>query len=107
MICLIKNTNTIKLAFSDTGIGIDKKLINDVFKPFFTSKHNKPGVGLSISKRIIEEHGGSISVSSEPGKLTTFDVYLSPVIESKAKNKEHEPDVFNIKKLNSNRRRQK
>jgi len=77
-----KNTNSIIIEFSDTGTGIDKKIIDDIFKPFFTNKIKNTGLGLAISRRIVEEHGGSISVSSNPGSRTTFCVSLSPITES-------------------------
>lgn len=63
---------------SDTGKGIRKKDINNVFKPGFTTKKRGWGLGLSLAKRIIEEyHKGRISVkSSEPGRGTTFRIEL-------------------------------
>lgn len=63
---------------SDTGKGISKKNINKVFKPGFTTKKRGWGLGLSLSKRIIEQyHKGSLSVkNSEPGKGTTFRIVL-------------------------------
>jgi len=63
---------------SDTGKGISKQNIGKVFKPGFTTKKRGWGLGLSLSKRIIEQyHKGSLSVkSSEPGKGTTFRIVL-------------------------------
>jgi signal transduction histidine kinase len=63
---------------TDTGKGIAKKNINKVFRPGFTTKRRGWGLGLSLSKRIVEQyHGGSLSVkSSELGKGTTFRVVL-------------------------------
>ncbi len=63
---------------TDTGKGIAKKNINKVFRPGFTTKRRGWGLGLSLSKRIVEQyHGGSLAVKySEPGKGTTFRVVL-------------------------------
>lgn len=63
---------------TDTGKGIAKKNINKVFRPGFTTKRRGWGLGLSLSKRIVEQyHGGSLSVkNSELGKGTTFRVVL-------------------------------
>jgi two-component system, sporulation sensor kinase D len=63
---------------SDTGKGIPKSKYQTVFKPGFTSKSRGWGLGLSLSKRIVEEyHGGKIFVkSSEQNKGTTFRIVL-------------------------------
>lgn len=70
----------ILISFSDTGIGIPKEELPLIFNEFFRiSKEpnsNKKGVGLFISKRIIEAHSGSIEVSSKPDKGSTFTVLL-------------------------------
>lgn len=66
-----------KLDFSDTGIGIPKEQVHRIFEPFFTSQKRRGlGLGTSIARSIIEEHGGSISLSSEVGKGTTVTVSL-------------------------------
>lgn len=73
------NTNASKqvvIQISDTGIGIPAEALNQVFDPYFTTKTEGTGLGLSIAQRIIEEHGGNISVESEVGKGTTFRVSL-------------------------------
>ncbi|HSU27007.1 MAG TPA: HAMP domain-containing sensor histidine kinase, partial [Chitinophagaceae bacterium] len=69
---------TIQIDVSDTGKGISKQNISHVFKPGFTTKKRGWGLGLSLSKRIIEQfHGGQLFVkSSEPGKGTTFRIIL-------------------------------
>ncbi|MEE8638711.1 MAG: ATP-binding protein [Candidatus Margulisiibacteriota bacterium] len=59
---------------SDTGKGIPAEIQEKIFDPFFSTRHEGVGLGLSIAYRIIREHGGDISVSSEVGKGTTFKV---------------------------------
>jgi len=68
---------------SDNGSGIDKAHVGKVYDPFFTTKGigKGTGLGLSVSYGIIQEHRGSISVSSEPGKGTTFRLAL-PITEA-------------------------
>jgi PAS domain S-box-containing protein len=62
----------IELKFKDTGIGMSKETLGRLFKPLFTTKAKGMGFGLAICKRLIEAHGGAISVESEVGKGTTF-----------------------------------
>lgn len=64
----------------DTGEGIPRENMQAIFDPFFTTKPQGSGLGLSIVYRIIEEHRGHIHVESEPGKGTTFSLFL-PVEE--------------------------
>lgn len=73
-----QETNDIIIDVADTGKGISKKNINKVFKPGFTTKKRGWGLGLSLSKRIIEQyHKGHLTVKhSEQGKGTTFRVIL-------------------------------
>ena len=68
----------VAIEVSDTGKGIKKKDIGNVFKPGFTTKKRGWGLGLSLAKRIVEEyHKGHIYVkSSEVGKGTTFRIEL-------------------------------
>ncbi|MFO7958561.1 MAG: ATP-binding protein [Candidatus Brocadiia bacterium] len=63
-------------AFSDPGEGIEPELLERIFDPFYTSKHNGVGLGLSVTKKIVDAHGGRIDVSSTPGQGTTFTVVL-------------------------------
>lgn len=69
----------VKIAISDTGKGISKSQFNQIFKPGFTTKKRGWGLGLSLSKRIIEDyHNGKIFVQkSEMGKGTTFEIQLN------------------------------
>lgn len=65
---------------SDNGQGIPQKILTKIFDPFFTSKgiSKGTGLGLSVSLGIVQKHGGTIAVESEPGKGATFTVYLPP-----------------------------
>jgi len=65
-----------EIQVSDTGKGIPKDKIKNIFDPFFTSKTRGPGVGLTFTLKIIQEHRGSVSVESEPGKGTIFTIRL-------------------------------
>ncbi|MGB9622647.1 MAG: sensor histidine kinase, partial [Candidatus Bathyarchaeia archaeon] len=61
---------------SDTGVGIPKEYMSEIFRPFFTTKPKGQGLGLSVCKRIVEAHNGSISVESKVGEGTTFTIKL-------------------------------
>jgi nitrogen-specific signal transduction histidine kinase len=78
IIDIFKQKNAVVIDVTDSGKGIQRKNVNKVFKPGFTTKKRGWGLGLSLSKRIIEQyHQGSIFVkSSEPGKGTTFRIIL-------------------------------
>ncbi len=69
----------VEVAVIDCGSGIDKKHLENVFNPFFTTKAQGVGLGLAIVSKIIDEHGGKIAVESEVGSGTVFRVYL-PVV---------------------------
>ena len=60
------------LEISDNGCGINEKEIKEIFVPFFSTKREGSGIGLSLSKQIMHLHGGNINVKSEVGKGTTF-----------------------------------
>jgi two-component system sensor kinase FixL len=67
----------VEITVADDGSGISEQDREKIFSPFFTTKRYGTGLGLCISKRIIEEHGGSsLSVESEEGKGTTFKMSL-------------------------------
>ncbi|HTP85627.1 MAG TPA: ATP-binding protein [Bryobacteraceae bacterium] len=68
--------NTVEIAVIDRGSGIDPKHMESIFNPFFTTKTSGTGLGLAIVSRIVDEHGGSIAVESEPGSGSIFRVLL-------------------------------
>ena len=65
-----------EIAIIDRGSGIDPANIENVFNPFFTTKPEGVGLGLAIVSKIIDEHGGRISVESEPGQGSIFRILL-------------------------------
>ena len=66
----------LRLSVADTGPGLDAAVSDRLFTPFASTKATGSGLGLSVSRRIVEEHGGRIDVQSEPGRGATFTVYL-------------------------------
>ena len=71
------------LSISDTGVGMDARVLARVFEPFFTTKEHGTGLGLSTSYGIIKQSGGEICADSRLGGGTTFRIYL-PVVEQPA-----------------------
>lgn len=65
-----------RIRISDSGAGITPENMSRLFEPFFTTKQNGTGLGLAVTRRIIEEHNGTIQVESQAGEGTTFTVML-------------------------------
>ncbi len=76
--------NYVRIGIKDGGIGIPPKILPKIFDPFFTTKAKGHGLGLAISYSIVNRHGGCIEVESEPGKGSTFSVYLPAASETAA-----------------------
>jgi signal transduction histidine kinase len=75
----------VALAVSDTGRGIAPDQLQRVFDPFFTTKEEGTGLGLAICRQIVEQHGGTIDVESEPGRGTRVLVLFPDLQSAKAK----------------------
>jgi signal transduction histidine kinase len=75
------SAHAVHIEISDTGRGIDAALMGRLFQPFFTTKAKGTGLGLPISKRLIEEHGGKISIEQNPQGGATFKIVL-PVTQA-------------------------
>ena len=80
----IRDGGTSLVRITDNGCGIPKDLRKHVFEPFFTTKKDGkgPGIGLTVVKRMVEEHGGWIQVQSEEEKGTTFIMNFPRVDDS-------------------------
>lgn len=80
---------TAVILISDNGPGIPKRIQQKIFEPFFTTREEGSGLGLSIVARIIEEHGGSVTVDSEEEKGASFIIML-PITSRKESLDEHD-----------------
>jgi PAS domain S-box-containing protein len=74
-------TRWLVVSVKDTGIGIKKEELARVFEPFYTTKSSGTGLGLAIAYRIMEDHGGTIQVSSTPGIGTTAVLTFPVAVE--------------------------
>lgn len=72
----IDNGPQVQIDVQDDGTGIAPELISQMFEPFFTTKERGHGLGLAISRMIVERHQGNLAVKSEPGRGTLFTVTL-------------------------------
>jgi two-component system sensor histidine kinase HydH len=66
----------VKIYVEDSGTGIEPQHLESIFNPFFTTKPQGVGLGLPIVSKIVDEHSGRISVQSEAGHGTTFEMIL-------------------------------
>jgi two-component system, sporulation sensor kinase E len=74
----------VRISVEDTGVGISEEDLPKIFEPYFTTKENGTGLGLTITFKIVREHDGEISVSSRPGQGSGFTIDL-PVPQKERK----------------------
>jgi two-component system sensor kinase FixL len=68
--------NRVELSVADTGVGIPADQVARIMEPLYSTKSRGIGLGLAISRAIIDKHNGVLDVSSDPGRGTTFTVRL-------------------------------
>jgi signal transduction histidine kinase len=78
----------VAISFSDTGVGIPSEVMKKLWSPLFTTKAKGMGLGLTICKRIVEAHGGTISAESSTGKGSTFTITIPPDPRTKQEDSE-------------------
>jgi two-component system sensor histidine kinase HydH len=76
-----KDQHTIIITIRDSGVGIEPENLNRVFDPYYTTKNDGTGLGLAMSSKIVEEHGGKIEIKSVYGEFTEVRVIL-PLVNS-------------------------
>ncbi len=76
IIASVTSNNRAHISVSDNGQGIKPDIMEKIFVPFFTSKKEGSGIGLSLSREIMRLHKGSITVKSKPGEETTFTLHF-------------------------------
>jgi PAS domain S-box-containing protein len=81
--------DNIHISVDDTGVGIPEDMIHKIFEPYFTTKVDGTGLGLTMAYKVVKEHGGDIRVQSESGKGTCFTITL-PVMRRAQKLIEYE-----------------
>jgi len=74
----LPGTGNIQIEVQDDGVGMPPEVLANMFEPFFTTKEHGRGLGLglAISRNIVDRHGGKIAVASEPGRGTSFTITL-------------------------------
>jgi signal transduction histidine kinase len=79
----VKRTDgRVEVSFSDTGVGINQEALAKIFEPYYSTKQSGFGLGLAVTRKIVQEHQGSVSAESQPGNGTTFTIDLPAVSPS-------------------------
>ncbi|MCU0609326.1 MAG: ATP-binding protein [Chitinispirillaceae bacterium] len=81
----------VRISIRDRGVGIPQQYLSRIFDPFFTTKESGHGLGLSTAYAVISRHAGAIEVESEPGKGSTFHIYL-PAFSGSVSGRESDSD---------------
>jgi two-component system sensor histidine kinase HydH len=69
-------TGFLSISITDTGAGMTQETLDNIFTPYYTTKAQGSGLGLTITQQIIDQHGGSIHVASQPGCGASFTLTL-------------------------------
>ena len=75
-VSVLRDDDAVLMIVADEGKGIAPENLANIFRPFFTTKGHGTGLGLSLARRIVESHSGTIEVRSEVGKGTQFTISL-------------------------------
>jgi two-component system, NtrC family, sensor histidine kinase HydH len=78
---VMRHGNLVELSVTDTGVGMSPEAIEHCFDVYFSTKKGGTGLGLATTRRIVEEHGGKITVVSELNRGTSFSIVLPLVVE--------------------------
>ncbi len=91
----------IKIIVTDSGMGMPPGIMDKIFEPFFTTKDINKGTGLGLSTvmAVVKSHEGIVNVYSEPGKGTTFNVYL-PAMEISSEARKQQPEEVSLPRGN-------
>jgi signal transduction histidine kinase len=91
---ILDNDGTVRFEVSDNGCGMDEEVKNRLFTSFFSTKEGRgTGLGLLITQKLVQEHGGTITVESQPGKGSTFAIrlpYRDIAIQGATANESHQ-----------------
>ncbi len=79
LITTLKRPGVVEFAVVDNGAGIDPKICSHIFEPFVTTKRNGMGIGLAVSRSIVERHGGRLRFGPNPDGGTVFSFTLKAV----------------------------
>jgi signal transduction histidine kinase len=85
----VEAADRVRVEISDTGRGIAPEDIAKIFEPYYSTKETGTGLGLAIVKKAVDDHGGSISVSSKEGSGTTFTIILPAKTDDGGKSQNH------------------
>ncbi|MCA8978390.1 MAG: two-component sensor histidine kinase, partial [Planctomycetes bacterium] len=89
---LQREKNYALLTITDTGVGMNEHELAHCFDTYWSTKREGSGLGRATARRIVEEHGGKISVFSEPGRGTSFSIVLPLVVEITGKREDTRSD---------------
>jgi signal transduction histidine kinase len=79
----VPDAGGVEIRVTDSGIGMDEETVNHIFDPFYTRKAKGIGLGLAVTRRIVEAHGGTIAARSTPNEGTTFVIGLPGALVTK------------------------
>jgi two-component system sensor kinase FixL len=82
VVTAMASSEMVRVAVRDGGVGIPADKLEEIFQPFFTTKTEGLGMGLSVSRSIVEGHGGRLSAENNPGPGATFSFTLPAVVQN-------------------------